>query len=176
MSDTILVEVDPGGPGVIVDVLVDGASTVAVDVLTTQPGPVAVDVIADAMGAVGYPQLPIELQQMPVSVPVTGRPALAGTIIVPMSFAVTVPAQLQGATVYAIHKATSDATFIVNRMSGLVTTEIGRVTFTNQSSTSCILAGTGGPLSIGDVLQFVAPVTPDATLSDLGITLMVNRV
>ena len=164
MSDTVLVEIVQGT-----------TNLVTVEVPVAPAPPVSVDVVADGVGAIGYPQLPIGLQQLPISIPVTGRPVLAGQINVPMGFAVNVPALLAGTVVYAVTKATANAVFIVNRISGITTTEIGRVTLTSASNTSCILAGIGGPLAVGDVLQVIAPSTPDATLADLGITLMVNR-
>ena len=165
MSDTVLVQVVAGT-----------GNTMTVDVLVPTPTPVAIDVIADGLGAVGYPQLPIELQQLPVSVPVVGKPAINGAVSIPMAMPVNVPANLAGTTVYAAFKANANAIFKVNKVSGLVTTEIGRITFTNVSNTSCPLAGTGGPLAIGDILQVVTPSSVDGNLADIGITLLVNRV
>jgi hypothetical protein len=165
MSDTVLVEVVAGT-----------SNPITVDVQVPTPTPVVIDVIDDGLGAIDYPQLPIELQQLPISVPIAGRPALLGMVNVPMAFAITVPALLAGTRVYAVNKASANTVFTVYRISGVTKTALGTVTITSQSNTSCQLDGVGGALAIGDVLQIVAPAQPDNTISDIGITLLVNRV
>jgi hypothetical protein len=150
-------------------------ATNASNITTGVLPPAQVPALSTMSGAVTYPQMPAEVQLLPIAFPFVGKPTVGTVINIPMAFAVTIAAALAGTVVYAGTKTTSPATFTLNKVSS-GTTAIGSITFTSTTNTSATLAGTGGSLGVGDVLQIVAPGTQDATLADLGISVLTKRV
>jgi hypothetical protein len=94
---------------------------------------------------------------------------------IPMVFALSIDALLAGTTTYAKARPTIPASFILNKVAGGIVTQLGVITLTTANSYSHTLSGNGGSLLIGDVLQIIAPALADATLADIGITVMAKR-
>jgi hypothetical protein len=122
---------------------------------------------------IGYPDLPAELQQLPVAFAAAGMPAAGGIFNLAMAFALTIPASLAGTVAGGGVASTADAVFTLNKVSGGVPTALGTVTI---QPAGILLAGAGGAVAVNDILQLVAPATQDATLADLCITILAMRV
>ena len=131
---------------------------------------------APAIPAITYSMLPGGSAAGADRFPFSGKPATGAIINVPMAMAMTVPANLAGTTVY-------DTTLTDG--SGRVHAQQNQRRHDDCAGhgddhlginhTNFALAGAGGSLAIGDVLQIVAP-TQDATLADIGITVLAARV
>ena len=90
-----------------------------------------------------------------------------------MAMAISVPANLIGTVTYSGVIPTGSANFILNKISGSGNVQLGGITLTTASHYSNSMAGVGGLLNAGDVLQVLAPTGVDATLSDVCITIKV---
>jgi hypothetical protein len=158
--------------------------SITVDVVVTPPKVAAVNVsgaptpaviVAADMGSVpiSYAQLPREVQTVPASFPFTGKPDPGLAIHLPMGYPMSIPAALAGTATYARVAPSATATFTLNQISGITVTLIGTITLLPNGGAA--LAGPGALLAAGDVLQLITPTVQDATLTDVGITVMIDR-
>ena len=109
---------------------------------------------------------------------ITGRPAALQKYNLVPGVPLSVPANFAGTAVYAGTPAAANAVFTLNRISagGTVTTAIGTVTVLAGTTEGCALSSQPAcALLPGDVLQLVAPATQDATLADVGLTILALR-
>ena len=113
---------------------------------------------------------------IPITFPFVGKPSANVAIYIPVAMDMNVPAGLTGTVVYDDVQATANATFTLSRIrTGASTLTLGVVTITPATRTSCLLSGSGGVLQVGDTLALTGPGTQDATLANLGITLLASR-
>lgn len=94
-------------------------------------------------------------------------------LLLPFTRSVTFPANLSGSQLVATVAATAATVFTVNKNGGAV----GTVTVA-AGATAATFATTGGAafsLAPGDVLEIVAPATPDSTLANLSLLLAGTR-
>jgi hypothetical protein len=136
------------------------------------PGPAGT---AGPPGPPGTPGLAAAMASVAVSCPYQGKPGAGSAVYVPITMALVVAPSLAGSVLYAHYAPTAAAVFTLNKISGGVSTALGTITLAAGSKTAFTLAGAGGSLAIGDVLQFLAPATQDATLADVGLTLHTTR-
>lgn len=155
-----------------VDVVVPPPVVVAVDVINPPPDIIAVEVVEFGGPPIGYPQLPAELRQLPISFPFGGKPGTGTVVNVPMGFSVTVPQEMAGTVAYAMVLPTAPLTFTFNQITSTSWTMLGMLTIMPTGAVQ--MSGFGGEIFAGEVLQVVSG-PQDATASDIGITVMVNR-
>jgi hypothetical protein len=176
MSDLIIVEVvSVEASTITVDVIAAPPAIVAVDVIAPGPAAMVIEIAEVGSGPVGYPQLPEELRYVPISFPFSDLPPPGGMVNVPMGFDLEVPMGLLGTRTFAINTPTDDATFVLNWVTEVTSTELGTITIPAGGATIPILAGPGGKLQAGDVMQIVCPQEQDASLADVGITVLTVR-
>jgi hypothetical protein len=129
----------------------------------------------DGNGRVPWDNLPGEVQTLPIAFVIPGRPANGQVYNVVLPIPCTIAADFSGSGVYAGSIATGNAEFLLRRISNGESTTIGTATFTSASHTSCQWSSQATTMVAGDVLQLVAPTPQDATLADIGISVLATK-
>lgn len=112
---------------------------------------------------------PLPVLQVPIAFSFPGMPAAGMHIVVPMVNAITIPAGLTGSVGLCEVAPTAVVEFSVNNIAGA----IGVATVETDGSIS--FSGIGGNLAIGDSLIVQAPITADATMASVGLTILATR-
>lgn len=131
----------------------------------------------DGSSRVAWANLPAAAQSVPIAFIIPGLPAASQIYNLAIAIAMVIPANFVGTVVYDDTLTTSSAVFTLKKISGGATTTIGTVTITTANHTSKTLSTQAqASLAVGDVLQLVCPSSQDATLADVGITILANKV
>lgn len=112
---------------------------------------------------------PPPVLQVPIAFSFPGMPVAGMHIVVPMAIAIDIPANLAGSVGTCEIAPTAVAAFSINNDAG----SVGTATVETDGSVS--FSGLGGSLAIGDTLVVQAPVTADATMASIGLTILATR-
>ena len=134
----------------------------------------------DIGGTLDYSQLPASLLSVPIAFVMPGKPAAGQVMQVPIVTPLTIPANLAGSVDTDGVQTTANATFTLSKIShgsGSVAT-IGTITIGPGGSgpdTTAYSPQAAVGLVPGDILRLTAPSPQDATLADVGITILAQR-
>lgn len=123
-----------------------------------------------------YTRLPAEVQNIPIVFPFVGRPTNALSIYIPLVQATTIPANFAGSVAYSNATASATIAFTLVYIRAGASTTIGTVTFSSGSSAGVFSVQAQVNLLIGDILVCEAPTPQDASLADVGISLLLKKV
>jgi len=124
-----------------------------------------------------YAELPTEVLDFPLSFIIQGKPNAAQTYNLIMGMAITIPIGLTGTFSYAGVVSAGSSLFVINKISGGTTTAIAGILLSASSHTAnTLFCTTAVTFAAGDVFQLVAPASQDATLSDIGITILSTKI
>jgi hypothetical protein len=86
--------------------------------------------------------------------------------------AITLPASLAGSSMTALTAATASTAFVLAYKRGGTTTSIATFTFAAAGTTATISGVVIPTLAAGDILTISGPATADATLADIGFSIL----
>ena len=104
-----------------------------------------------------------------------GTTAASGRLIVhALPYIVTLPTGLSTSAATALTAATASTPFILAYIRSNVTTAIATFTFAAAATTATISGVVIPALLTGDIIILTGPATPDATLADIGFSIVAN--
>ena len=128
-----------------------------------------------AMPALSYAQLPAEVQNVTVTFPFSGMPGDSQAVHVPLAQAYTLPANFAGAVGWAATAPAADAAFTLAYIRSGTPTTIGTLTYAASAHTLTLSTQATVNLLANDVLRLTAPSPQDASLADVGITIVLQK-
>ena len=122
-----------------------------------------------------FSALPASVQTVPVTAAFSGTPGDAQMVHIPIVMTSVLPANFAGTQTYAATAPTASAAFDVDYIHSGTVTAIGTITFGIGSQAGTLSVQSGVTLAAGNVLRITAPTPDDATLADVGISLLLER-
>ena len=124
----------------------------------------------------GYPDVPTEIQNSLAQVSIAGQPpSNTKAVIMAIVQNTQVPANFAGSAGYSGTNATATSAFTVSYIHSGSPTTIGTFTFSSAGHTPTLSTQAAVNLVSGDVLIITTPSVIDATLADVGITLLLLK-
>lgn len=123
-----------------------------------------------------YSDLPGELENLPIPIGCAGAVPAALQVVVPLTMALSLPANMAGTKGYALVAPTASAAFVLSYIRSGVTTAIGTLTFAAGAHTLSAITSAAISLLATDVLLFTGPAGADATLATATITFFFQRI
>ena len=124
-------------------------------------------------GGGGGPAAPLTAS---VAFSFTGKPTATTTIFVPVAIPLIIPVGLTGTIAFLDIPSTGSATFTLHRVDPSNNrTILGTITTAAGQQHQFTLAGPGGSMNAGDAFLMEAPSPADASMADIGITILATR-
>ncbi len=120
--------------------------------------------------------LPSSVCKIPTAFVIPGKPSAGEVLNNPVPITASIPAGCAGSVAYAGTAPAADATFTLNLIHGTSPpASVCTIKITAGSHATVTLAGAGGTVAVGDVMQMVAPATQDAAMTNVGVSILVSR-
>ena len=104
-----------------------------------------------------------------------GTPPASQIVRQAFTRAVTCPAGLTGSVAIAKEAATAPTTVTINQVTAGTPTAVGSIAWAMSGTVGTFTAASPIAFAAADIIEFVFPGTPDATLGDIAVTLSCAR-
>lgn len=115
------------------------------------------------------------IEYVPITQQWVGTLPAATSYYTPISIGgLSIPVNFAGTRVWANTIPTANSTFTVSYIRGTTTTQIGTITIVHGGNGFTMMTGITVNLNVGDVIVIETPASPDATMANVGITLLLE--
>ena len=115
-------------------------------------------------------------KSFPLTCSIPGSPASNVLLwYIPAVLVFTIPANFTGSLAVAGTSATSTSIFTLQYIRSGISTTLGSVTFSASSNVGVFSSSSSYTSQIGDILTLTSPSSSDATLANIGISILANK-